>query len=186
MKFPVAFTGKLNFHSDSITEQPLLTEVLRSLLVDLELGKSKKVLQSFSIRNNTVRFTVAPIYSRIFNPSLGPISFFSNPKRFRQFILAIGPLSHAQLQIEHNDNSLSIHYTLNFSEIFRQALFIFTATALFGLTALEWEQRFSVIFVGFCVIAFMIFGLYYGVNVLSNMVVFRYYLKKRVAEIIAG
>ncbi|MCB8966398.1 MAG: hypothetical protein H6660_05835 [Ardenticatenaceae bacterium] len=182
MKSFLTFAGQLNFQSN--TEYFTASNFLRSLLVDLELAKSNHVLHSFSIRNYSVRFSMTPISKRFLKHPFGYLSVFSYPNHYRQFILFTASLSRGELLIEQIDDLISISYSLNFSEIFRWALFLFTGCLLFGLLALTWETRIEIFIIGLFVLSFMIFGLYYGFGVIGTLLRVRSYLKNRMKEII--
>lgn len=181
MKFPLTFTGQLKIQSS--TEHSGVPKFLRSLLVDLELAKSNRVLRSFSIRNNSVRFSAASISKRFLKHPFGYLSLLSYPNHYRQFVLSMAVLSHGELLVEQIGDAISISYLLNFSETFKWALFIFTGCLLFGSVALISGTRFEILFIGFCVLSFMIFGFYYGFGVAGNILAFRKYLKTCMMEI---
>jgi hypothetical protein len=180
MKFPLTFTGQLKFQSNTKSVVP---KFLKALLVDLELAKSNHVLRSFSIRNNSVRFSAAPISKRFpYNPFWYLLSL-SYPHHYRQFVYSMAALSHGELVVEQIEDSISISYLLNFSERFRWSLFIFTGCLLFGLVPLISGTPFAILLIGFCVISIMIWFFFYGLGVAGNILTFRRYLKSCTKQI---
>jgi hypothetical protein len=180
MSFPITFTGQMAFQNNG--DSAVVTNFIKLFEKDLEMAHANRVLNSFSIEKNTVTFKPLSIARRHLSHPLGYLSLYFYPRNYREFILSIATLSSGKVSVTSDLQSIVVVYTLDFSEVFKWALYGFAALLFFGSFALAWETRLPILLAGVGFLIVFIFGFYTLGQVVPFIFLFRRYLKKRMDE----
>jgi hypothetical protein len=180
MSFPVTFTGQMTFQENG--DSSVVINFMKLVERDLEMAKADKVIRSLSVDGNSATFELLPVSKRIFSHPIGYLSLYNYPKQYREFVTAVAPLSSATVSVTADSPIIMLTYNLDFSEVFKWALYGFATSLFFGSFALAWETRLPILLAGVGFLIVFIFGYYSLGQVIPFIFLFRRYLKKRMDE----